>query len=379
MKIAKRLIPVLLVILVITGIACSHADKTEVEKVIISELDLLKNLDSETTHKYISYKELFPDATEDTELSDDIKEVFSLFFQNFDYKILDIDVDNEKKTAVATLRLFTMDAQTLAKDFALSQLESEILTAANADSQSTEEILISLEDRYLILNQLLKNNKYESVENSCTMQLHNAGDSDETWEIDRTHTLENDLVGGLMTYLSDNAILSPEETLTVYLNTFKTMDLEQMNNYLGADSILNTSDSDKNSIASALTEQVRTFFDCEIKECTIDGYTATVETEITTFDSDSIHAAYHDKFTPYLETPEAVIDGSEKRHEKSLNLLLECIESNTAVKKVPATFVLINDGAAWKLSENGAEFGNAIFGTLSTSLFKETTDDTSVE
>lgn len=99
MKIAKRLIPVLLVILVITGIACSHADKTEVEKVIISELDLLKNLDSETTHKYISYKELFPDATEDTELSDDIKEVFSLFFQNFDYKILDIDVDNEKKNS----------------------------------------------------------------------------------------------------------------------------------------------------------------------------------------------------------------------------------------------------------------------------------------
>lgn len=41
------------------------------------DLDLLKNLDSETTMKYISYQELFPDSDDNTELSDDIKEVFS--------------------------------------------------------------------------------------------------------------------------------------------------------------------------------------------------------------------------------------------------------------------------------------------------------------
>ena len=56
---------------------------------------------------------------------------------------------------------------------------------------------------------------------------HNGSDHDE-WEIQRSHSLENDLVGGLISYLSDNDILSPEETLTVYLNTLKSMDTRQM-------------------------------------------------------------------------------------------------------------------------------------------------------
>ena len=56
MKIVKRLLPLLLFILALTGLGCSHLDKTNVEKVITSELDLLKNLDSETAQKYISYK-----------------------------------------------------------------------------------------------------------------------------------------------------------------------------------------------------------------------------------------------------------------------------------------------------------------------------------
>ena len=77
------------------------------------DLDLLKNLDSETTMKYISYQELFPDSDDNTELSDDIKEVFSLFFQNFDYKILDISIDQDQETASAHLRLTTLDSQAL--------------------------------------------------------------------------------------------------------------------------------------------------------------------------------------------------------------------------------------------------------------------------
>ena len=81
MKIAKGLMPFLLFILMsvtfLTG--CSHVDKTDVEAVITNELNLLKNLDSDTTQKYVSYKELFPDTTQEIELSKEIKEVFSLF------------------------------------------------------------------------------------------------------------------------------------------------------------------------------------------------------------------------------------------------------------------------------------------------------------
>lgn len=371
MKITKRLLPLLLVILVGLGIGCSNVDKTDVEEVIVSELDLLKNLDAKTTQKYISYKELFPDATENNENSEKVKEVFSLFFQNFDYKILDINVDGENQSATASIRLTTVDAHALAKDFSEEQLRQEILQAADHGSTDTEETIVSLEERYLILNSLLKKTSYEMVETNCTMQLINTGENEDQWEIKRTHALENSLVGGLMTYLSDPDILSPEDTLAVYLNTFKKMNVDEMSNYLGTDSIINTSDEEKNAIASALVEQVHKTFNFEIKGCSINGYTAEVQANITTFDSDAVLSAYQEELDAYLASPDAVIDGSENRYQKSYELLLQSIEDNKEAISTQATFTLINDGASWKLDNDNNELGNAIFGTLATSPVTE--------
>ena len=43
---------------------CFRKNESDVKSVVRNELDQLKNLDSETTQKYIPYTELFPDATE---------------------------------------------------------------------------------------------------------------------------------------------------------------------------------------------------------------------------------------------------------------------------------------------------------------------------
>ena len=164
MKIAKGLIPLLVLIFAVSMIiGCSHSDKSDVEGVITNELNLLKNLDSDTAQKYISYQELFPDATEKTELSKEVEDVFSLFFEDFDYKIQRIKVAKDKKEASANLKLTTIDAQALAKDYAVSHLENAILLAAASSSQNTEENSGSLEDRYLILSELLKNNQYHAT------------------------------------------------------------------------------------------------------------------------------------------------------------------------------------------------------------------------
>lgn len=377
MKIAKGLMPFLLFILMsvtfLTG--CSHVDKTDVEAVITNELNLLKNLDSDTTQKYVSYKELFPDTTQEIELSKEIKEVFSLFFRDFDYKIRNVDVDNDTKEASVSLQLSTLDARTLAKDYAQASLETAILKAAASDTSATEETTDSLEERYLIIDSLLKKSKYETVTRDCTMTLQNTGTDHDEWEIQRSHSLENDLVGGLISYLSDNNLLSPEETLTIYLNTLKSMNTEQMGNYLGIESLLNTSDSDKNSIASALVEQVHQNFDFKITNCEEQGYTATVSTTITTFDSASILNMFSQEQDAYLSSADAVIDGSEKRYQKSLEMLLNDIKNNTANITSTADFHLTNDGVSWKLDDSNTTIGNAIFGTLSNSPVSEETED----
>ena len=96
------LLLLLLVIPVISG--CSHKDRSDAKEVVRSELDQLKNLDSETTQKYIPYTELFPDATENTDLTDEINKTFSLFFRKFNYKISDVSISAENNSATVSVK-----------------------------------------------------------------------------------------------------------------------------------------------------------------------------------------------------------------------------------------------------------------------------------
>lgn len=370
MKTVKHLLAFLMIILLAVFLCgCSQSAKAHAEKAIKKDLDLLKNLDSETTMQYISYQELFPDSDDSTELSADIKEVFSLFFQNFDYKILDISVDSDGKKASAQLKLTTLDAKALASDFVSASLQEEILETASGKENDNGN---SLEQRYLLLYKLLKNNTYSSAERNTSIQLSNLGSSSEPdWEITHSSSLENDLVGGLITYLSDPDLVPPAETLTVYLKTLQEMDVQQMANYLGLDSILNTSDSAKNAIASALMEQFHSCFNYKISNTSVSGYLAEVDAELTTFDSNSILTQYEKELNTYLDSADAVIDGSQKRYNRSHELLLDSIKNNQATITATATFHLINDGASWKLENAGTELGNAIFGTLTASPVPE--------
>lgn len=370
MKTVKHLLAFLMIILLSVFLcSCSQSAKAHAEKAIKKDLDLLKNLDSETTMQYISYQELFPDSDDSTKLSADIKEVFSLFFQNFDYKILGISVDSDEKNASAQLKLTTLDAEALASDFVSASLQEEILETASGKENDNGN---SLEQRYLLLYNLLKNNTYSSAERNTSIQLNNLGSSSEPdWEITHSSSLENDLVGGLITYLSDPDLVPPAETLTVYLKTLQEMDVKQMANYLGLDSILNTSDSAKNAIASALMEQFHSCFNYKISSTSVSGYLAEVDAELTTFDSNSILTQYEKELNTYLASADAVIDGSQKRYNKSHELLLDSIRNNQATITATATFHLTNDGASWKLENAGTELGNAIFGTLTASPVPE--------
>lgn len=370
MKTVKHLLAFLMIILLSVFLcSCSQSAKAHAEKAIKKDLDLLKNLDSETTMQYISYQELFPDSDDSTKLSADIKEVFSLFFQNFDYKILGISVDSDEKNASAQLKLTTLDAEALASDFVSASLQEEILETASGKENDNGN---SLEQRYLLLYKLLKNNTYSSAERNTSIQLNNLGSSSEPdWEITHSSSLENDLVGGLITYLSDPDLVPPAETLTVYLKTLQEMDVKQMANYLGLDSILNTSDSAKTAIASALMEQFHSCFNYKISSTSVSGYLAEVDAELTTFDSNSILTQYEKELNTYLASADAVIDGSQKRYNKSHELLLNSIRNNQATITATATFHLTNDGASWKLENAGTELGNAIFGTLTASPVPE--------
>ncbi|MEF2695899.1 MAG: hypothetical protein U0O03_14155, partial [Blautia wexlerae] len=195
---------------------CFRKNESDVKSVVRNELDQLKNLDSETTQKYIPYTELFPDATENTDLTDEINETFSLFFRKFNYKISDVIVGTANHSATVSVKLTTIDSKVLARDFKAELLRTQITESAQAQKGNIKDSSRSLEAHYLILNHLLNTNDYDTAETDCNIQLVNTGnDKKEKWKIQRTNSLEDDLVGGLIADLADPDILSPEDTLTV--------------------------------------------------------------------------------------------------------------------------------------------------------------------
>ncbi|MGI6070654.1 MAG: hypothetical protein ACOYBE_09525 [Blautia sp.] len=356
-KIARYLSFLLLCLALFSLTGCANIEKPDIEEVITGKLDLLKNLDTATTQKYISYKELFPDAAKTSSIPTEVEEVFSLFFKDFDYKILSLDVEEE--TATANIRLQTIDAQTLAKDFAAARLKQYITAAA--DSQNTNENANdSLEAHYLLLNKILKNKDYPTVENTCTMHLINNNDA---WYIKSDLTLENELVGGFISYLADTSLLSAKDAADIYFDTIKNMDEDQFSNYLGLNEALDTEDPAKKDLAEALLAQVHDHFDYQIQNAKDDGFTANVDVELTTLDAKKVLANYETKLDAYLATPEAVIDGADGRTDKSQELLLEEVQNSTDTMTVNAQVQLVNDGVTWKLQLDPA-IGSALFGNL---------------
>lgn len=106
----------------------------------------------------------------------------------------------------------------------------------------------------------------------------------------------------------------------------------------------------------------------------IDGVIQKIDTsKMTSDDGDSILADYQEKLDKYLASADAVIDGSQKRYEKSFEILLNSINDNIVTTVNDVDFVLINDGVSWKLQDEGNTLGNAIFGTLTDSPL-ETSD-----
>lgn len=374
MKTVRKLLPVLfgLLLFVLLG-GCIGSEKREIRQAVCQELELLKTPDPDAIVKYISYVDLFPGETKDLELSSDIQEIFTLFFQDFNYKLLDIHIAGKRKSATATVRLKTLDARTLARDYAAAVLQKKIMLASDQSSQKTKENNISIQNRCAILSNLLKTTTYETVQTDCSVNLTKS-DKTGVWAIKRSTSLENDLTGGLLTYLSDNSILSPQKTLAVYFDTLKSMDGAQMYRILGMEPLLKAEDAEKAYIASALAEQVHRTFNYEVLDETRSGYQATVNVRITTFDSNAILSRYQRELDAYMETPDAVIDGSELRYEKSYNLLLRCIRENTATATAEAAFSLINDGISWRLQDDSHVLGNAIFGDLGNPVTEEDED-----
>lgn len=340
-----------LTLLLISG--CSFSERRAIRAAVDTELNQLKSPDAGTVENYISSQNLLPDSED----SDNIADIFALFYKNFSYKIEKITVKENQATAQVQLK--TLNAKSLAKDFSIASLKRHIEQDA-----VPIDIEFSLRDSYLLLRDLLESKEYKTKTHSADIQLIKKND---TWEMVHTPELDSILTGNFFTYATDSHLLSPKEIVDTHFNVIKNFDSEQLRIYLSLDYLLDTDNEYNNSISHAIAQQISNSFDFKIKEESIEKNEAVVRTSITSVDFHGIIRAYNKKLSKWLKKSESLAVGAEGRRQKEQELLLSCIKKNEASTTHDVDIHLLNDGVNWKIQMN-EEIAQAVFGDVQNTM-----------
>jgi hypothetical protein len=319
------------------------------EKLVARELNAIKNLDEKTIQNFVSYEDIVKNRSRNTDIGSNTTEAVQLFFKDFDYEILSSSIG--KDTALVTAQIQTLDARSLAHDLCLELARKSILP----DSSMAEQ---SMNAYFTILGDILKKNTYELV--SCEVHFELAR-MEHGWSIQSTPTLEDELVGGLITCLSDPYLITPEELATATLDVFDGFSAEDWITYLKMDDVFSTGSKNAADTDRILAEKIAENFSYQISQVKVEKDTATATADIQSLDMHSVFSLFKEKLLSYAKTTESVLASEEELADKSASLLsLALQESQDCIlRSVPLTFT--NNGSGWEMTF-GDNFGQVLLG-----------------
>lgn len=332
------------------------------EKAVRKELDLIQKLDEHTITSFISYEDI-QSASDDSADVTDAAEAVKLFFQNFKYHIDSSSQSKDGTTASVTVSITNLDARELAVDLCKIMYQNTLtsqMTAADGDT---------IHSAFTLMKECLANNDYPSSTTTVTFQLTNQND---TWVIEENSQLENELVGGLIEYLSDPYLLEPDVVLDLTLAPFRDFTAEDWQNYLNISDVFAVGTDQADDIDQLLFQQIANFFDYEITDVVQDGDTAQVTVNITSLDLNAVIEGCLGPLRDYGASTESIRDSSEEFTQKTGEILLTALSENISSTVTPVKVSLYNDGHTWDpvLDES---FTDALLGNLDEALTSLTT------
>lgn len=329
---------------------CAGKEERAVKKTVKAQLEQLKDSDTAVVQDFLSTGEILPEKLQDETLSQELADIYSLFYQKFSYRIKDVSV--KENQAHVTAKIKTLDSKALATDFLKAALKEHIKTSVSSSET------FALEDSYLLLKDLMKSEEYETVSLTADIQLKKAKKG---WEIVSTQELDNALTGNFLKYTTDAKLLSPKDIVKVHFDTMKSFSPQDLRAYLHLDSILNTDQQYQTSLGEVLAEQISKHFRYKILKETSDSTQAVVQVSITSVDFHSIINSYKKKASKWLKTSDALSAGTQGRREKEREILISCIKKNKKTSSQKLDIHLVNDGVNWKIQMDD-EISNALFG-----------------
>jgi hypothetical protein len=356
------IIIIFLVLLIVGGAGGYYAYQSYLhrpESAVDKEFKLIKQLDKETIRQYVSYENLYGVESvkgESAEISDTIIEVFELFFKDFDYKIIDSKIVNQAY-AFVTVNLTTVDAKAVAKEY-LKHILAYSMTNNLKEIGSSKE---STSFFYTILRDILRDGNFGTVQTEVTLKLINKNNN---WTLQTNQEIENDLVGGFVTYVNDYNLFTPDEMIDLTFQELKSLSTSELIKYMGFNDIFSTADEYSTQIDQAVAEQILKNFDYKIIETSEDGSNAQVTLEITSLSLENVLTHYADSLIVYATTSEAISATPEEKTKQLNKLLLNAIIQNDKQTTATITLSLKDDGTSWNIDLNDS-FTDALLGGLS--------------
>lgn len=331
------------------------------EKAVRKELDAIQKVDEHAITSFISYEDIKVSSDQTQSSESDAADAIKLFFRNFKYHIDSSSQSADGKSATVTVSITNLDAKALAADLCREMYRDSLHygSAQNSDIHSS----------FTLMKECLEQNEYPQKTTTATFHLTG---SNNVWTIQENATLEDELVGGLVSCLSDPYLLAPEDVLDLTLAPFREFTEEDWQNYLNISDIFAVGNDQADTIDQLLFQQISDFFDYEITDAVQDGDTAHATVQITSLDLNAVIESCLEPLRAYGSSTESIRASSEEFNEKTCDILISALEANTGSTVTPVEVLLYNDGHTWDpvLDES---FTDALLGNLDQALDSLTT------
>lgn len=351
--------------LVVLGIVLYHRAVNAPVRTVRRELQQIKELDAETIQSFIYYEDLMGSLPDDTDISETCVDVVRLFFQKFDYHIQSAVVRGDQATVQTAVT--NVDMHALAQDLCKSILQNSVSVYPESTSSTPE-------DYYRLLGDALTENSYELATTTAVFHLQKDSSG---WTVRSDETLEDELVGGFISYMNDPYILSASTALSIQLDALKALTAEQWADYLSVNDLFATYNTDYyQAIDEEYIRQLANAFDYEILRCTENGSDASAAVRITSIDMKNVLAIYKEHLLAYAATARSLRDDDVQFSNETSRLLLQSLQENTEVASTDIDIHFHNNGSIWEISFD-QEFTNALMGNMSGAIdqFNSVTHD----
>lgn len=328
------------------------------ENAVKQELNLIQELDMDAIQTLVSYKDLQISEDSSAAAEETALEAIRLFFKNFHYKIRSSTQDNRSHTAEVNVDITNLDAQMLAKDLC------RLMVQASMDYKNIHTGQKDLTSSFALLKECLENNTYPEKTTSAAIQLT---EKDGVWSIQENSELEDDLVGGFVSYLSDPYLLTPEDVLSCALDPFIDFSAEEWIQYLAIDDIFQVNNELASSLDQLLAEQLESCFDYEILNVTQDNNHAFAEVNLTSLDMDYVTQACVEPLLDYANSTESVRATEEEINKKTAEIIMNALENSTSSRSTIITMELWNSGQMWEVILDDS-FSDALLGGMEDAL-----------